>query len=1210
MFSRINIGTKITAVVITIVLLTVGIISYFTYNLSKKSMERRQDDNLNVLADMRVDKIESYLTQIDKNAHLITSSELVKNAVINKNSGGESESTSSDDPFAMDAFGSESSDSDPFAMDMGSGNDDPFAMDAGNGDADPFSMDAFGDPDQSGAMDFFLSSSTEDDLRIYMNDVKSAFDYEEIAITDPNGLTLFGTDNKKENQPYPTPTSEFISKSNSDLVFSSTFLEDSAYHIINGSPIKDNFENTIGLVFIKFKVNSLYDILSDSTGLGNTGEVVLATKDASGTRLIFLNPLRNNNGQILSPQKWNNDSLSAIPVQRAIMGSNNAGKDIDYNNVPVIAAWRNIPELNWGLVTKINQNEINSEVNSLIWQFIFSGVIIALITSLISILFSKILVAPIQLLKQTLDLVGQGILPGEVKLKTEDEVGQMASTVNNLVGALRRTANFANQIGEGNFDANFKPLGDEDALGLSLIAMRDNLVEADKRDTERNWIVTGVAEIGEILRLHNNLDDLGDDVIKFIIDKIDSVQGAFYVVEENEKDPSDLGVITLKSSYAYNRKKYLQAEFKFAQGLVGQAAIEQDTVIRTEIPEEYVTITSGILGDKKPTCILIVPLITNEKVYGVLEFAGFNKFNDSQVKFVEELSVILARTVFNIKVNDRTKRLLQESQAMSTELQEKQEVLRQNAEEMQATQEELKRSNTRLEEQIEEVNRTQKRMQLLLENASEVITIYEDDETIRYISPSVEPILGYTQEEMINTKDSQFVLPEYLDLFKGMFTQLLDNPYEQVTIQYEYKTKDGTPIWIESTGTNFMSNPAIHGIIVNSTDITERRRAEQEQRMRSKMQALSENSPDLITRIENEGPISYINPVIETITGKKPEEYLNRQLTETDINQSIVDQWLDILGNVRDTQKNLNTEIEFPTEEGQRIMNVNAIPEFDEAKDFESVLIVSHDITERKLIELEIQNKNKKINDSINYAKRIQGAILPNTNIINRALPDSFIFYKPKDVVSGDFPWYVRVGEDIFIAAVDCTGHGVPGALLSLIGYFLLNDIVRSRKVSDPGKILDQLDEGVTTTLRQDQDDSKTKDGMDIALCKIDPEKRYVEYAGAHRPLYVMQSDEMVEIKGNKFAIGGGIYKNQTNFTTNKLQLNRGDSIYFCSDGYPDQFGGPDNRKFGPKRTRELITNEYKKSMREASEAFEREWTEWQGEEKQTDDVLLIGIKF
>jgi serine phosphatase RsbU (regulator of sigma subunit) len=226
------------------------------------------------------------------------------------------------------------------------------------------------------------------------------------------------------------------------------------------------------------------------------------------------------------------------------------------------------------------------------------------------------------------------------------------------------------------------------------------------------------------------------------------------------------------------------------------------------------------------------------------------------------------------------------------------------------------------------------------------------------------------------------------------------------------------------------------------------------------------------------------------------------------------------------------------------------------------------------------------------------------------ALPDSFILYKPKDVVSGDFPWFVQLGPDIFIAAVDCTGHGVPGALLSLNGYFLLNDIVRSRKVFEPGKILDLLDQGVTQTLRQEHGIAASKDGMDIALCRINIEHSTVEYAGAHRPLFVMKNSVLDEVKGDKFPVGGGIYKNQTNFTNTKVKLGRGDGIYFSSDGFPDQFGGPDERKFGSKRMRELITEVHAVPATDAAAAFDQAWESWRGDQKQTDDMLLIGIKF
>jgi PAS domain S-box-containing protein len=1037
-----------------------------------------------------------------------------------------------------------------------------------------------------------------DPLTSFLSSLKDTHSFQELLITDTKGLVAASTDaSMGKGSVFPDPDGSFFAEAEKNLAYSIVKKDKDVYFFFAATAISGK------LIIAKVDLTEVFKQLLDTHGLGSTGEVVVAKLEATTKRLVVVNPLRNDPGASL--KLLNNADEAAKPILLALEGKPGYGMAKDYRKEDVIAAWRKIEGANWALIAKIDVKEVNKQSGVLIRTYIFGGLAIVLTAIALSMVFSRSLTEPLNSMRSTLDMVAKGILPEREENHSRDEFGNMADKVDELVQMLKNNADFAQKVGEGKFDAAFNPASENDTLGLSLINMRNNLIENERRDTERNWIVRGVAEVGEILRLHDTLDELGNDVIKFIIDKIGAIQGAFYVVN----DDSGIKLIEMRASFAYNRKKYLKKSFKFAEGLVGQAAIEQDLVMRTEIPDDYMSITSGILGDQKPGCILIVPLITNEEVYGVLEFAGFKRFNPSQVKFVQELSLILARTIFNIKVNERTRKLLAESQQMSNELKEKQEVLRQNAEEMQATSEELQRSNQRLEDQIEEVSRTQKRTQLLLENASEVITIYEQDGTIRYVSPSVETILGYGQKELQGTSDLDKVRPDYREAYQNLFQHLKEKPEEKVTVQYEYRSKDGSYIWIESTGTNNMANPAIRGYILNSLDITERRLAEQEQRMRSKMQALSENSLDLITRLENDS-ISYINPTIELLTGKDPSQFLSKKVKEAGLHTSILDKWLQIVEQVNNTNDKISTEMDFPTEQGNLIMQVNAIPEFDDNKNLESVLVVSHDITERKMIEVEIQNKNKKINDSINYAKRIQNAILPNTRLINKTLPDSFILYKPRDVVSGDFPWFVQMKNDIFIAAVDCTGHGVPGALLSLIGYFLLNDIVRSRKVTDPGKILDLLDEGVTQTLRQDQDDSATKDGMDIALCRINTETREVEYAGAHRPLYFVKGGVMDEVKGNKFPIGGGIYKNQTNFTNTKIQFGAGDSIYFSSDGFPDQFGGDEGRKFGPKKVREIIEKANTLPMTQAAVVFDNEWENWRGEHKQTDDVLLIGIKF
>ena len=1156
MMKSINISTKVTFLILTVSLAAILAISFFSYDFHLKNTQEKFATNLNVIADNRA----AYLNTLFGKAALAV--QILQSA----------------DPLR----GADSALAKSEGVDL---------------------MALMGGADDAG--DTVLAGSSSDQgLSDYLTQQKYILGVDEIILTSKTGAVIASTDPAIRGN-FVDPDGVTFDRAKTSIYFSSVLRDQKKknYFTYVAGAITDKKGAQEQIIIIKLDLNPFYKVLKNYQGLGRTGEVILARLDPISRKIALISPLKSDTSasiQLRDPR-----DRSVIAFSNAFEGIGVSQKGEDYRGAKVLQASRKIDHANLALLAKIDLDEANGQASDLITTFIYAGICILTLATLFAMLFARSITRPLYGMRSTIGMVAQGILPEASQDKSGDEFGQMSTKVDELVQSLKNNANFAQRIGEGKYDTAFKPASDNDILGMSLINMRNNLIENERGDKERNWIVRGVAEISEILRMHDTIDSLGEDVIKFILEKIGAIQGAFYIVNDDDvKRP----IIEMRASYAYTRKKYLKSKFRFAEGLVGQAAAEKDTVLRTEIPDEYVTITSGILGDQRPKCILIVPLITNEEVYGVLEFAGFRRFDPSQVKFVQELSLILARTIFNIKVNERTRKLLAESQEMSTELKEKQEVLRQNAEEMQATQEELQRSNQKLEEQIEEVNRTQKRMQLLLENASEVITIYEEDESIRYISPSVESILGYGQKEMIGKSDIDKVHPDHRETFKELFRKMKASPDEKVTVQYEYRAKDGSFMWIESTGTNCMSNQAIHGFILNSRDITERRRAEQEQRMRSKMQALSENSLDLITRLEGES-ISYINPVIEEYTGKKPSFFLNRKVQETDLDKSILEGWLKVVEEVNATNEKASAELDFSSEMGKRVMQVNAIPEFDESNKLESVLVVSHDITERKMIELEIQNKNKKITESINYAKRIQNAILPNSRVISKALPDSFILYKPRDVVSGDFPWFVQIKEEIFIAAVDCTGHGVPGALLSLIGYFLLNDIVRSRKITEPGKILDLLDEGVTTTLRQDED-STTKDGMDIALCKININTREVEYAGAHRPLYIMKKGMMEEVKGNKFPIGGGIFKNQTNFTNTKINLEKGDSIYFSSDGFPDQFGGPEGRKFGPKKVREIIEQVHTLPMPDAMATFDQQWENWRGETKQTDDVLLIGIKF
>lgn len=836
--------------------------------------------------------------------------------------------------------------------------------------------------------------------------------------------------------------------------------------------------------------------------------------------------------------------------------------------------------------------------------------IIGFLTSEVTISFSGLwqlhIQAPIYFFIDLAPII-LGVIGFVLTLIHHDFVEELKEEIEEKDHIINKNARFAKKIGEGDLSASDEEIDEDDILGHSLMKMRENLARTNENERQLNWIAKGKDVISDILRMHNDLEELSYKTLIELIKYINVLQGAFYLYVEEENK------LVNTATFAYNRRKFLNQDFNIGEGLVGQCAFEMATIFRREIPDDYVTISSGILGEKKPSALLLVPLITDEKLQGVMEFASIDKdIDELSIRFLEELSDIIARTIFNLKVNTRTEKLLKDAQEMTNELQENEEELRQNAEEMRATHEELEKTNANLETQIREVENAQKRLHSLLENASEIISIYDEDMKLKYISPSVFNIYGYTVDEMMEGKDLDRLTAKGVKEFTEIFVSLVEKPGQSKTIQYTYMRKDGQKIFIESTGRNLLDDPAIDGIIINSQDITERKRAEKEERMKSKMQSLSENSPDMILRLSPNGQFFYANPIVKIFTGIDNNDIIKRNLSDVNFNAEIKQFFTHSIQKVKSSQQKTNTETTFPTNFGNRIMQVSAIPEFSDDKELETILFSAHDITEQKKIEQEVKEKNHAVQESINYAQRIQTSILPNTKYIQEFLPNSFMLYRPRDVVSGDFPWFFKKGEDIFIAAVDCTGHGVPGALLSFIGYFILNNVVDHYANINAGQVLDKLHEGVRRTLKQDRIDSDARDGMDIALCKINLAKNILEFAGAHRPLYLYRNGELIEYKGDRKAIGGIPLgkKPEKEFENHQINLENGDKVFFFSDGLPDQVGGDSGKKYQASRIRELITNNPDIKINEYEKFFFADFEKWRGNFKQIDDVLLIGIEF
>lgn len=255
-----------------------------------------------------------------------------------------------------------------------------------------------------------------------------------------------------------------------------------------------------------------------------------------------------------------------------------------------------------------------------------------------------------------------------------------------------------------------------------------------------------------------------------------------------------------------------------------------------------------------------------------------------------------------------------------------------------------------------------------------------------------------------------------------------------------------------------------------------------------------------------------------------------------------------------------------------------------------------------------LEGKSKDITESIMYAQRIQQAILPMEEEIEKIFPESFIFYKPRDIVSGDFYWFSRVDNFYVLAVADCTGHGVPGAFMSMIGNDMLNQVVYDAGISNPAKALELMDKKISKALTKSKAYPNNKDGMDMAMAVISEKRDFLRYSGANRPLYIVRNGGMLEFKPASRTLGI-IAGNNELFQLHDIPLQKGDAIYLFTDGFADQFGGEKNKKFMIKRFKEMLISISAHRMPEQKQIIEKRLDEWKGKQKQVDDICVIGLR-
>lgn len=381
-----------------------------------------------------------------------------------------------------------------------------------------------------------------------------------------------------------------------------------------------------------------------------------------------------------------------------------------------------------------------------------------------------------------------------------------------------------------------------------------------------------------------------------------------------------------------------------------------------------------------------------------------------------------------------------------------------------------------------------------------------------------------------------------------------------------------------------------------------------------KLSIVASKTNNGVVLLDENGKTQWVNEGYTRITGYELADILDGQPGDMLVNDRVSNKALKRMRDKAAKHLPYIDQIQISTRHKEnKWIKINNTPILDEegkvVKQIEIIDDITDQISAEKTLELRnlvIEEQNRDITASIRYAENIQTAMLPNDSDIKESFKDHFVIYLPKDIVSGDFYWFETKAEYSFLVVADCTGHGVPGAFVSMMGHNLLNQIVNDSNVTDPARALDLLDQKVTEAFRTEQG-RNLRDGMDLMFTVYNTKTKLLEFSGAYRPLYFVRDGILQEFRSAKTSIGGFDHRNIP-FEMSSIQLQSGDEVYMFSDGVVDQFGGPQGKKFMSKRLKSLIESVHGQDMNVQKERFLKVWNDWKGDLEQVDDVCFIGF--
>ncbi len=467
----------------------------------------------------------------------------------------------------------------------------------------------------------------------------------------------------------------------------------------------------------------------------------------------------------------------------------------------------------WALAIVVPYNVITLKAKSILIKALLVSFIGLILLTIVIWIIARNITQPIVKVTNTLKDIAKGKIDESLKvtIRSKDEAGEMALALNTSIDGLNRKADFANHIGSGNITEELELLSDDDKLGQSLVGMRNSLLKAksdekkrEQEDHKRRWANEGLAKFADILRRNNdNIDSLANDIIKNLVYYMNANQGGLFLLNDEEKSTV---VFDLISAFAYDREKHHKKRIELGEGLIGTCAAEKSTIYLTEIPEDYIEITSG-LGESSPNSLLIIPLKTENEILGVIELASFNKIKKYEIDFAEQVAESIASALKSVKINSKTSYLLEQSQQQAEEMAAQEEEMRQNMEELQATQEESTRRSDEITGILNGINKFLLKAEFDL-NASLILA------NELFITK-----FGYTSNEIMGKEIEEFVAEKDVAKFQKILNTVMNgNSHQEITF---LKDKAGNELKLVTSFTPVLINESFEKILFLAIDISD-----------------------------------------------------------------------------------------------------------------------------------------------------------------------------------------------------------------------------------------------------------------------------------------------------------------------------------------------------------------------------------------------------